>query len=380
MIARPFWQQRLKWAWGRAPIAWLAGVRRVGKTTLAKTLPVGETTYLNCDRPQAAELLKDPEVYLRQVATRHLVLDEVHQLPDPARVLKVAADEFPKLRLLATGSSTVAASRRFRDTLTGRKRVVVLRPVLFSELPAFGMARIEDRLLRGGLPPALLADEPLEDFYAEWLDSHFSRDVQELFPVGKRDGYLGLLQLLFRQSGGLLDATRLARDLGLSRPTVLSYLEIAGVTLTIHLLRPYHAGNAREWTHQPKAYAFDTGLVCHARGWDRLRPEDCGQLWEHLVLDTLLSLHDPERVRFWRSHAQREVDFVVPRHRDEVDAYECQWQALEPDVSGLKAFRRAYPKGRNFIVTPAVNAPVALRRDELEFHLVNPSHLMAAAA
>lgn len=355
-------------------------MRRVGKTTLAKALPAGEVTYLNCDRPQTAELLKDPDVYLRQVTTRHLVLDEVHQLPDPARVLKLAADEFPGLRVLATGSSTVAASRRFRDTLTGRKRVVVLRPVLFSELPAFGIQRIEDRLLRGGLPPALLAGEPPEDFYAEWLDSHFSRDVQELFPVGKRDGYLGLLQLLFRQSGGLLDATRLSRDLGLSRSTVLSYLEIAGVTLTIHLLRPYHAGNAREWTHQPKAYAFDTGLVCHARGWDRLRPEDCGQLWEHLVLDTLLSLHDAEHVRFWRSHSQREVDFVVPRRRDEVDAYECKWQALSPDVSGLKAFRRAYPQGRNYIVTPAVNAPVALRRDELEFHLVNPSHLMAAAA
>jgi len=52
-----------------------------------------------------------------------LILDEIHQLSDPSRVLKIAADEFPKLRVLATGSSTLAASKKFRDTLTGRKRV-----------------------------------------------------------------------------------------------------------------------------------------------------------------------------------------------------------------------------------------------------------------
>ena len=30
-------------------------------------------------------------------------------------------------------------------------------------------------------------------------------------------------------------------------------------------------------------------MVCYARGWDQLRPEDCGGLWEHLMLDTLIA-------------------------------------------------------------------------------------------
>jgi hypothetical protein len=38
-------------------------------------------------------------------------------------------------------------------------------------------------------------------------------------------------------------------------------------------------------------------------------PEDCGGRWEHLVLDTLLSVEDPANVRFGRDHQQREVDF-----------------------------------------------------------------------
>ena len=51
-----------------------------------------------------------------------IVLDEIHRLENPSEVLKIAADHFPHLRVLATGSSTLAARRKFRYTLTGRKR------------------------------------------------------------------------------------------------------------------------------------------------------------------------------------------------------------------------------------------------------------------
>jgi predicted AAA+ superfamily ATPase len=81
-------------------------------------------------------------------------------------VLKIGADAFPKLRILATGSSTLAATRKFRDSLAGRKREVNLQPVLFEELAAFG-ATVEKRLLHGGMPQMLLADAPDPGFYAK---------------------------------------------------------------------------------------------------------------------------------------------------------------------------------------------------------------------
>jgi hypothetical protein len=373
MVVREFWINRLRQVWERAPIAWLAGVRRVGKTTLARSLPEAECFYVNCDSPRAAQTVADPEFFFQQVKRPIVIFDEIHQLPDPTRLLKIGADVFPRLKMVATGSSTLAAAKKFRDALTGRKRVVCLRPVLFSELPAFGRDALEQRLLRGGLPPALLADRPDPEFYSEWLDSHFARDVQELFGIAKRAGYMALLQVLLRQSGGLLDITKLASQTALSRPTVMHYLEVCETTLTVCLVRPYHAGKAREWTHQPKAYAFDTGFICHARGWENLRAEDCGGLWEHLVLDTLLSVEDPAKVMFWRDHQQREVDFVVPRGREAVDAYECKWTGLQPDVRNLKAFRQAYPQGRNFLVVPQRNATQTLRLEGLILQVISPS-------
>jgi hypothetical protein len=43
----------------------------------------------------------------------------------------------------------------------------------------------------------------------EWLDSYFARDVQELFRLEKRAGLLRVLELLLRQSGGMLDVSKL---------------------------------------------------------------------------------------------------------------------------------------------------------------------------
>ena len=374
MIDRGIWEERLERAWKQVPLVWLAGVRRVGKTVLAREL--GDSEFLNCDLPGEARRLEDPEAFFRSVRKPLVVLDEVHQLPDPSRILKIATDAFPHLRVLATGSSTLAASRKFRDTLTGRKRVVGLTPVLAEELEAFGVADVATRLLRGGLPPALLGAESNWEFYSEWIDSYFARDVQELFHVGKRTEFLRLVELILRQSGGMLEITSLAKHAGASRPTVMNWLEVLQVTQVARLVRPFSGGGRHEILAQPKLYAFDTGFVCHARGWDRLRPEDFGILWEHLVLDTLLAAPVPE-VKFWRDKSKREVDFVIPRSRDSVDAIECKWSPEAFDPGNLATFRAIYPEGRNFVCCPNLANSYARRFGELRVEFVSAGLLRA---
>jgi len=255
------------------------------------------------------------------------------------------------LKILSTGSSTYAATQKFRDSLTGRKRVVALVPVLHEELAAFGVRDVRERLRRGGFPPALLAAELTGELYGEWLDSYFARDVQELFRVEKRAGFLRVLELLLCQSGGMLDVTKIAAESQISRPTVNHWLEVYQATQTVHVVRPFSGGGRREIVGQPRVFGFDTGFVAYARGWDELRTEDCGLLWEHLVLETLLATGLP-RVQFWRDKQQREVDFVVPLGRDRVHVIECKWKADAFETRNLSVFRAAYKRGRNFVVSP----------------------------
>jgi uncharacterized protein len=372
VIDRPHWRERIERAWKKASIVWLSGVRRAGKTTLARSFPDAE--YLNCDLPSTQDRLRDVELFYEQVRSGLLVLDEVHQLPNPSRLLKIGADTRPKLRILATGSSTLAATQKFKDSLTGRKRNIELVPVLWSELDAFGVSP-EQRLLRGGLPPALLSDEHDPSFYAEWLDSYFARDIQELFRVEKRAGFLTLLTTLLRQSGGLVDISALAAACQLSRPTVMNYLDVLETTHAIRVLRPYHGGAPRELTHQPKVYGFDTGFVCHARGWESLRGEDHGLLWEHIVLESLTAL-PAANIGYWRDKSQREVDFIVPGERGVADAIECKWSPSGFSPAGLQAFREHYKKGTNYLVTAAPGAPYQRAYGSVTVHVVGLDQLL----
>ncbi len=367
MKKRAVWLKPLQHAWESRSIVWLSGVRRVGKTTLTRMLP--GSVYLNCDLPSTRRALADPELFLEgQAPGAVLVFDEVHQLDDPSNLLKIAADEYPHLKVLATGSSTLAATRKFRDSLTGRKKSIHLSPVLWEEsIGPFGVRDLDRRLLHGGLPEPLLATHKDPSFFDEWIDSFYARDILELFGIRNRQGFLALFRLLLRQSGGQLDYTRMASLSELSRPTVKSHIEAMQIAHAMHLLRPFHGGGKREIVSRPKCYAFDTGFVTFEKGWDTIRDDDRGLLWEHLVLDTLRHRLADENIYYWQDKSQREIDFVVRRGRDRVDVMECKINPDRMDTGSVEVFRDAYPKGNNYIVSPVVKKPYRVRRGGLVF-------------
>jgi predicted AAA+ superfamily ATPase len=367
MINRSLWLERIKQAWARRSVVWLSGVRRVGKTTLARMLP--DAVYLNCDLPSTLRALEDPELYLDSQATGSiLIFDEVHHLDNPSRLLKIAADEYPQLKVLATGSSTLAATRKFRDSLTGRKQAIHLCPVLWDECAEpFRVLDLDRRLLHGGLPEPLLAARKEPAFFNEWVDSFYARDILELFGIRNRQGFLSLFRLLLRQSGGQLDYNKLANLSELSRATVKAHIEAMQVAHAVHLLRPFHRGGKREIVSRPKCYAFDTGFVTFEKGWDTIRDDDRGLLWEHLVLDALRFRFADEDIFYWLDKSHREVDFVIRRGRDRVDVVECKINPDKLDAKPVEVFRSLYPQGENYIVSPAVKKPYKVRRGDLVF-------------
>lgn len=375
MYTRPFWLQRIEQAWEEAPIVWLCGVRRSGKTTLAQALDEDRITYVNCDLPVVEEMVRDPQLFYRSCDKPIVVFDEIHQLSDPARVLKIGADLFPNLKILATGSSTLAASRKFSDTLTGRKRTVHLVPLIWEELSGFGGVSLLKRLLHGGLPPALLTDSKQPAFYREWMDSFFARDIQRLFGFRDVNRFNALFEYIMRQSGGQLEIAGTASAVGITRPTVESHLRALEITHAATLVRPFFGGGQNEVVKMPKCYAFDTGFVSFARGWDPLRPEDYGRLWEHIVLEHIQARFPEQQIRYWRDKRGMEVDFVLARARDEVDAIECKWDPGAFDPTAMKVFRNWYPNGRNFLVTPSGESAYSKNYDEMDIRICSPSEL-----
>ncbi len=378
MRYRAWWVRQVENAWARRSVVWLSGVRRVGKTVLCQSL--GSVEYLDCELPSIRRELADPERFLARSRGKRVVLDEVQRLESPAELLKIAADHYPETRLLATGSSTLHASTRFRDTLTGRKADLWLTPMNVADLKAFDCGDIRHRMARGGLPQFFVADTDPDADFAEWMDTFWARDVQDLFRLERRYGFQRLMELLFVQSGGVFEATRFTGPCEISRPTVTNYLAVLEATRTMHVVRPYSEHRATEIVAAPKVYGFDTGFVCHFRGWQPLRHDDLGPLWEHIVLNEIHSRTQRQQVRYWRDRAGHEVDFVLPGKRGEVTAIECKWAAATASTSGIAALRKRYPDGQNWIVTADTTRPYDVELGGHTVRLLGLEHLAEALA
>ena len=375
MVNRIFWQEAIESAWKQRPVVWLTGVRRVGKTTLARSLP--DVAYFDCELPRIRRIMEeDPEGFLDEQSSGRLVFDEIHRIANPSELLKITADHYPHLRVLATGSSTLGASARFRDTLAGRKRHLHLPPVLYSELDDFNGGDLKKRLLHGGLPENLLAGAFPEKDFVEWLDAYWARDIQELFRLEKRTAFLRLLEILLAQSGSLCELNSIAPACGATRQTLSNYLGVLEATGAVHVVRPFASNRQREIIAMPKVYGFDTGFVCHARGWRSLRQEDLGGLWEHLVIDELRAHFQAGEIHYWRDKQKHELDFVVARRGCRPVAIECKWKLKTAETANFQSFKTLYPDAKLVIIASDGAKPRLNRKnDTIESGL---DHLPAA--
>ena len=353
MVQRHFWLDLIERAWRKRSVIWLSGVRRVGKTCLCQTLPRAE--YFDCELPRVRRMLVDPQSFLDGLRGRRIVLDEIHRLPNPSELLKIAADHYPTAQIVATGSSTLGASTKFKDTLAGRKRDIWLTPMSLRDLEDAKLPDFRRRLQRGGLPPFFLPEHVPERDFQEWMDAFWAKDIQELFRLERRDSFQKFTELVLAQSGGVFEATRFARPCEVSRPTIANYLRVLEVTFVAHVIRPFSTRRPNEIVAAPKVYGFDTGFVCYYCGWHELREEDLGVLWEHFVLNELMARMQSRDVAYWRDKRGHEIDFILYRRGKKPMAIECKWSVDSFDPTNLRAFRQQHPAGENVVVAQDVD-------------------------
>jgi len=369
MKKRRFWLNKIEELWQNRSVLWLSGVRRVGKTCLSQILTNIE--YFDCELPRTRRLLDDPEAFLQSLRGKRIVLDEVHRLQNPSELLKIAADYFPDTKILATGSSTLGVSAKFKDTLAGRKSELWLTPMISPDLPDFDNIDLTHRLLRGGLPSFFLATNLPEQDFQEWMDAYWAKDIQELFRLERRHSFQRFAELLFVQSGGIFKATRFSRPCEVSRTTINNYLRVLEATFVVHVVRPFSTHRPTEIVSAPKVYGFDTGFVCYHHGWLDLRPEDMGLLWEHYILNELHGRLQFRDIFYWRDKRGHEVDFVLAHRGRPHMAIECKWSADDFDKKNIQAFRLQYSEGGNFVVAQDINRPFRRAYNNILVDFVN---------
>ena len=276
----------------------ITGMRRTGKTTSLRWLldqaPSQNKLYLDLERLDQRAVFQESnyELVLDYLRNRGLdvaqpmtvALDEIQYVPNLPSVVKYLFDAYP-IKFLLTGSSSYYLKNYFSESLAGRKVVFELFPLTFGEFlefrgvfyrqrESFAQMRFdiheyerlkglyEDYLLFGGLPDVVLESRPAvrQDLLSDILSSYINIDVRALADFQKIGELQQLMRILALRIGNKLDVTKLASTLGLSRPTVMQYLDFLEMTYVIRRL-PAFAGGDKSSALGKKLYFCDNGIA-----------------------------------------------------------------------------------------------------------------------
>jgi hypothetical protein len=324
-------------AFRHGKMAFLAGPRQVGKTTLAKALARGfpwTSYHVWEDLEFRRRWTRDPAGLLNGVPPGKglLILDELHKAPRWKTALKGLYDVHRgEADIIVTGSARLDVFRRGGDSLLGRYFKFRVHPFTVAELAGVSSSPDDlpkhlsagaptapmplDKLLEGGFPEPYTKGDA--DFRRLWRRERVDRLVREDLRDLTRITELGLIQtlaaLLPQRVGSLLSLHSLARELLVSPVTVQRWMEWLETVYYVYRVPPYARNLARSLKKQPKTYL-----------WDWSEAEDDGARFENLVAGHLKKACDAWTdtgkgafdLYHLRDKEKREVDFLVTRNRN----------------------------------------------------------------
>ena len=293
----------------------LSGPRQVGKTTLARSL-FSNCEYLNYD------IVADRRIITSNSWNRDtqlVILDELHKDRKWKNILKGVIDEARGTpSLLVTGSARLEVFRKAGDALTGRTFSYHLHPIDPQEAYAIEPEKAADEhvdylLAHGGFPESFSNPELSRRLLLDRISTVLRDDLRDLAMVSSITSIELLVALLRERVGGQITYSNLANDLGVSAPTVKSWILLLEKVYLVFLLRPFSSTLAKSLRKEPKCYFFDCSA---AENGSAARLENLVALalykWCDFVRDTQ---GRDARLSYYRDSNKREVDFVITEGR-----------------------------------------------------------------
>lgn len=314
-------------------MVFVCGPRQVGKTTLCKGLEP-DPVYFNWDNADhrlvimnGADQTAETAGLNRLMAERPLIVfDEIHKYPRWKTFLKGFFDVYsPSVRLCVTGSAKLNLFQKGGDSLMGRYFLYRLHPLSVREITK---AALEDTMVQaprsipdtdfaslytfGGYPEPYL--KGTKRFSNRWQrlrkQQLLHEEMRDLTGIQEIYQLEHLAEMIIRQSGQLLNYSRMAARIDVSVDTVRRWVRALEALYFCFTITPWTRRINRSLRKQPKIYL-----------WDWAGCPDEGAKAENFV-----AVHLLKAVHWWtdngygnydlhyiRDKDKREVDFLITR-------------------------------------------------------------------
>ena len=333
----------------------LWGPRQTGKTTLLKAAYPDAWWIDLLKADEYRRYLQNPEFLRSEIAAkntiRQVVIDEVQKVPpllDEAHWLH----ENRGIRFALCGSSARKVKRGHANLLGGRAVRYELHGLTAGEVGReFDLNRM---LNHGYLPTMYLSDRPqplLNSYVADYLKEEVAAEglVRNL-PV-----FSEFLNAASLSDAELVNFSTIARDCGVSSPTIRGYFQILEDTLLGRWLPAYVKRPKRRVIAAPKFFFADIGIVNQLAKRGELRPgsELYGKAFENWVFHEL-SAHNAyaeafANLSYWRLASGIEVDFIVNDMQVAIEA-KATAKVTADHIKGLRALAQDHPRVKQRLI------------------------------
>lgn len=314
----------------------LTGMRRVGKTTLYKTLfdeiPSKSKVFLDIENPLDQKIFEEVDynnIWKNLGQKSYIFLDEIQAMPEIVKPIKYLYDHY-HVKFFLTGSSSFYLKNLFPESLAGRKFIFELFPLDFAEFLTFKgeshvfhdsfdahdknknlfsyekTIKLYDEYLRyGGFPGVVVEDNSAQKelILNDIFKSYYEKDIKGFANFRDLTSVRDLILLLLQRTGSRIDITKLSSELGIARETVYSYLSFLEATYFISTISPFSKNVDREISGGKKVYLCDTGIL------NLIGKVSAGHIFENAVFNNLRKYG---KINYYQKRkSEQEIDFIV---------------------------------------------------------------------
>ncbi len=303
------------------PAVLVTGPRQSGKTTFLRRTLSDDAGYVTFDDPvEVAYARDDPNGFLDRFAGRPVALDEIQYVPELLPYIKMRIDMQRHIcgRFLLTGSQQFALMQGVTESLAGRVAVLELLPLSEFEL-GVGDTTLAQTLWLGGYPEPRLNPAIRDLWVRSYLRTYLERDVRQVRDIQDMRAFEQFLGLLAARHGQEFEKASLARDCGVSQPTIAQWVSVLAASYAVFLLPPWHRNLGKRLIKRPKLYFLDPALVCTLTRQPSAEAARAGPLGGPLLEGVVVAeavklfaaLGQSAPCFFWRDRSGLEVDLLL---------------------------------------------------------------------